>query len=481
MVDMKLDKSDFSEWYNSIIKEAQLCDLRYGIKGFVVFMPWAVMTMNRMYAMYEEAVEATGHVPALFPALIPEEYFKREGEHVKGFVPEVFWVTEAGNTKLEEKYAMRPTSETAMYSMYALWIHGTRDLPLKIYQRCQVWRHETKATKPFIRSREFHWIEAHDCFATREEAMEQVRQDMKMAEDVIHGRFCVPFLFFRRPQWDKFAGAEDTYAADTLMPDGRALQLPSTHMLGQHFSKAFGIKYTDEQGKDEYVWQTCYGPAISRIYAAVIATHGDDRGLVLPVRLAPLQAVIVPIIKEDTREKVMAKCREVEKAISCCFVVKVDDSDRTPGFKFNEWEMKGVPLRIEIGMRDLESDSVVVVRRDTGEKTKVATRELDAKLDEIAQSIDKTIRERADKWFAGKLGFADTMEELGPKLGEHGFVRVPFCTDAMEGEKCAEIVKDKHQANMRGSLFGSDARPEGKKCIACGNPATIFLYAARQY
>jgi len=479
---MKLDKlKDFSEWYNTITKDAELCDLRYGIKGFVVFMPWAVLTMNRMYAMYEYAVESRGHVPALFPALIPESYLTRESEHVKGFVPEVFWATEAGGTKLEERYAMRPTSETAMYPMYALWIHGARDLPLKIYQRCQVWRHETKATKPFIRSREFHWIEAHDCFATREDAMKQVREDMEMAEEVIHGQFGVPFLFFKRPQWDKFAGAEDTYAADTLMPDGRALQLPSTHMLGQHFSKAFGIKYTDDKGKEEYVWQTCYGPCISRIYAAVIATHGDAKGLVFPIRLAPAQVVIVPILKEETKEKVMAACKEVVKAIGCCFMVKIDDSDRTPGFKFNEWEMKGVPIRIEIGMRDVESGSVVVVRRDTGEKLSVKMVELDAKLDEIAQSIDKNLRERADKWFADKLSSAEDMDELAKKLDLHGFVRVPFCTDAMDGEKCADMVKEKVQANMRGSLFSSDEKPSGKKCISCGTEAGIYLYAARQY
>ncbi|MEW6036432.1 MAG: proline--tRNA ligase [Candidatus Micrarchaeota archaeon] len=478
---MKLDKSDFSGWYNTITKEAQLCDLRYGIKGFVVFMPWAVLTMNRMYAMYEEAVEARGHVPALFPALIPETYFTRESDHVKGFVPEVFWVTHAGAHQTEERYAMRPTSETAMYSMYALWIHGTRDLPLKIYQRCQVWRHETKATKPFIRSREFHWLEAHDCFATREEAMAQVRQDMEMAEEVIHGWFGVPFLFFQRPQWDKFAGAEDTYAADTLMPDGRALQLPSTHMLGQHFSKAFGIKYTDERGQEQYVWQTCYGPCISRIYAAVIATHGDDKGLMFPVRLAPVQVVIVPIIKEDTREKVLEACREVGKRIGCCFVVKIDDSDRTPGFKFNEWEMKGVPFRIEIGMRDIQDGSVIVARRDTGEKLKVKMEELDSLLGELARSHDDNLRVKADKWFSDKLSFADGLDELGKKLDLHGFVRVPFCSDRMESENCAGVVKEKHQANIRGSLFGSDAKPEGKKCIACGAPATIYVYAARQY
>ncbi|MEW6748807.1 MAG: proline--tRNA ligase [Candidatus Micrarchaeota archaeon] len=478
---MKLDKSDFSEWYNTIIKEAQLCDLRYGIKGFVVFMPWAVMTMNRMYGMYEHAVESTGHVPALFPALIPESYLTKESDHVQGFVPEVFWVTEAGNNKMEERYAMRPTSETAMYSMYALWIHGTRDLPLKLYQRCQVWRYETKATKPFIRSREFHWIEAHDCFATREEAMEQVKEDMLTAEEVIHNQFGVPFLFFKRPQWDKFAGAEDTFAADTLMPDGRALQLPSTHMLGQHFSKAFDIKYTDDKGQEQYVWQTCYGPCISRIYAAVIATHGDDKGLVFPVRLAPVQVVIVPIYKDETKAGVMEFCEKVKESIECCFFVKIDDSDRTPGFKFNEWEMKGVPIRIEIGPRDLESKSVMVARRDTGEKVKVPAEHLDEKLGEIAQSIDKTLKERADKWFSDKLSFADKMDDLGKKMDKHGFVRVPFCSDRKEAKECADIVKDKLQANIRGSLYGSDAKPEKKKCIACGKEATIYLYASRQY
>ncbi len=479
---MKVPKSNFSEWYNTITKDAQLCDLRYGIKGFVVFMPWSVMTMNRMYAMYEAVVESRGHVPAWFPALIPKSYFMRESEHVKGFVPEVFWVTHAGGNKTEEDYAMRPTSETAMYTMYALWIHGARDLPLKVYQRCQVWRHETKATKPFIRSREFHWIEAHDCFATEAQAMAQIHEDMEMSEEVIHGQFCVPFLFFKRPQWDKFAGAVNTYAADTLMPDGRALQLPSTHMLGQNFSKAFGIKYTNENGTDEHVWQTCYGPCISRIYAAVIATHGDDKGLVLPVRLAPTQVVIVPIVKEETKTKVMEAVKMVAKSIECCFMVKIDDSDRTPGFKFNEWELKGVPIRIEIGMRDLESQSVMVARRDTGEKMKVPIAELDSKLDEIAQSIDKNLCERADKWFASQLSTAGTMEELGKSLDSHGFVRVPFCSEGVDGEKCADIVKDKQQANMRGSLFKSDDVPTKKeKCIACGAPATVYLYAARQY
>lgn len=478
---MKLDRSDFSEWYNTITKEAELCDLRYGIKGFVVFMPWAVMTMNRMYTMMEKEVESKDHVPALFPALIPEDYLMKESKHVEGFVPEVFWVTEVGTHKLEEKYAMRPTSETAMYSMYSLWIHGLKDLPLKVYQRCQVWRYETKATKPFIRSREFHWIEAHNCFATREGAMDQVREDMEMTDNVVHKQYCIPFLFFRRPQWDKFAGAENTYAADTLMPDGKTLQLPSTHMLGQNFSKAFNIKYTDEKGKENHVWQTCYGPAISRIYAALIATHGDDKGLVLPFDLAPVQIVIIPIYRDETKKAVMRECSKLKKKLADDFTVRLDDSDNTPGYKFNHWELRGVPIRLELGPRDVEAGQAVLVRRDTGEKTPVKLKELKKEIIETGKSIKVNLKAKADKWFAQKLSFADDIDELGKKMDMHGFVRVPFCSDELGAKECADVLKEKYHANVRGSLFGSKDKPEGKKCIACGKDAGIYLYVARQY
>ncbi|MEM4165733.1 MAG: proline--tRNA ligase [Candidatus Bilamarchaeaceae archaeon] len=478
---MQLDKSNFSEWYNQLIKEAELCDIRYGVKGFVVFLPWAVMTMNKMYEMYEKELQKRGHVPALFPALIPESYFTKESEHVQGFVPEVFWVTAAGNNPLDERLAMRPTSETAMYTMYSLWIHGKKDLPLKIYQRCQVWRYETKATKPFIRSREFYWIEAHDCFATKEEAEAQVREDMEMAENIIHQKFGVPFLFFKRPQWDKFAGAVDTYAADTLLPDRRVLQLPSTHMLGQNFSKAFGIKYMDENEKEQYVWQTCYGPAISRIYAAVFATHGDEKGLVLPFDLAPLQIIIVPIIKAATAEEVFKKCEELEKRLKENYSVKIDRSEETPGAKFNYWEMKGVPVRLEVGKRDIEKGVVTVFRRDTKEKIEVKEDNLKTEIEKIREELLKNLIKRADDWFKSQISSADSLEDLEKKLEKFGFVKVPFCTDQKEGEKCADIVKEHCHANIRGTLFGNNEKPEGKKCIVCEKEATVYVYAARQY
>lgn len=260
-VTFNIDKNrDFNSWYNEIVDKAELADIRYNVKGFVVFRPWSVIAMKAMYDIWEKELERRGHLPALFPAVIPESNFLTEKEHVEGFAPEVFWITEHGSgEKFEEKLGLRPTSETAMYKMYSMWIRSYNDLPLKVYQSCQVWRHETKATKPFIRSREFHWIEAHDVFATREEAERQVIEDMEITQKCLLEQLGVPFLFFERPQWDKFAGAEKTFAADCLMPDGKVLQLPSTHFLGQNFAKAFNVKYTDKDGVEQYGWQTCYG------------------------------------------------------------------------------------------------------------------------------------------------------------------------------------------------------------------------------
>ncbi len=478
---MQIDKSNFSEWYNTIVKDAELADLRSNVKGFVVFMPWSVATMKKMYYFYEEELEKNGHVPAWFPSLLPESSLKKEAEHVEGFAPQVFWVTHAGNNKLEERYAMRPTSETIMYTMYALWIQGINDLPLKIYQSCQVWRYETKATKPFIRSREFHWIEAHDVFATEEQAFGQVKEDMAMCEQVIHKQFGIPFLFFKRPQWDKFPGAVNTYAADTLMPDGKTLQLPSTHMLGQNFSKQMNLKFTDDKGNSDYCWQTCYGPAISRIYAALISTHGDEKGLIFPFDLAPIQIVLVPIYQKDNKEKVDEFCVKLIEDHLVKYKTKFDSKDERPGFKYNYWEMKGIPVRIEIGGRDIDEGSVVLFRRDKKEKFRVKVNDLEKKIQEVRQDILNYLVQKADNWFNALLHEANDMDNLNNSLEKGGFVKVPFCTDQKQGEACAEMIKDKTHGNVRGSLFDSDEVPKNEKCIACEKKATIYQYVARQY
>ncbi len=471
-------KADFSEWFTEVIAKTNLADIRYNAKGFIVFRPWSVMSMKQMYRLYEAELEKRGHRPVLFPAVIPEENFKREAEHVEGFAPEVFWIEKVGEGKpLPGKLAMRPTSETAMYRMYSMWIRSWRDLPLKLYQSCQVWRHETKSTRPFIRSREFHWIETHDAFATKKEAEDQVKEDMKITEEVMHKEFGIPFIFFQRPEWDKFAGAVHTYAADTLMPDNKVIQQPSTHLLGQNFSKSFNIKYRDRSEKELLVWQTCYGPAISRIFASVVAMHGDDRGLLFPFNIAPVQVVIIPVSQDKTVEK---KCAELKEKLSKDFRVEVDLTDNTPGWKFNQWEMLGVPIRIEMGPREVKAKSATLCRRDTGKKDSVPESRLSESVRKTGEDISKNIKARADRWFSDKIHSARTYSELKAALEKGGFVRTEYCSIDREGEACADRIKDELHAQVRGIRIDKKESPKGK-CVVCGKKAGCVVYIAKQY
>jgi len=479
-ITVKKDEN-FSEWYTQVVEKAELSDIRYNVKGFIVFRPWSVMSMELMYDYLEKELQSKGHRPVWFPAVIPESNFKKEEDHVEGFSAEVFWVTEAGsdNKKLEERLALRPTSETAMYKMYSTWIRGWRDLPLKLYQRCQVWRYEGKATRPFIRSREFHWIEAHDVFATREEAESQVREDMEISENVLHGKYAIPFLFFKRPEHDKFPGAESTYAADTIMPDGKALQLPSTHMLGENFSRAFDIKYTDSEGNEKYAWQTCYGPAVSRIFAAVISLHGDDKGLVMPPNISPVQIVIIPIYDDKTKVSVLDEARKIEAKLKKHFRVELDDRDEyTPGWKFNHWELKGVPLRIEIGPRDITKGEVVFVRRDTKEKENVKKSKSYVKSKSLLKRIQKNLRKKSDKYLKGNIHKAGTMKSLKKILREKGgFVKINWCGS----EECADYIKaETDGGTIRGTRFDKEEKKKGK-CLYCKKETDNIVYVARQY
>ncbi|MFA5108265.1 MAG: proline--tRNA ligase [Candidatus Micrarchaeia archaeon] len=478
-------EKDFSNWFNTVISEAELCDLRYNVKGFVVFRPWSVKTMKLMYAAYEKELEKYGHEPALFPALIPERNFKIEGEHVEGFAPQVFWVEKAGENALEERLAMRPTSETAMYQMYSLWIRGAVDLPLKIYHSAQVWRYETKATKPFFRSREFHWIEAHDAFATEKEARAQVDEDMKMTEEVLHAQLGIPFIFFQRPEWDKFPGAVHTFAADTLMPDGKVLQLPSTHLLGQNFSKAFDVSFQNEKEQKEFVWQTCYGPAISRIYGALFCVHGDDRGIVMPYDFAPVQAVIVPIPAKGTDgSEINEYGKKIESILRDAGIrVKIDVSQNTPGFKYNYWELKGIPIRIEIGGREMEQAKATMIARDGKKEDKklVGMDELSKAIKDEGKRLNSRIKGRADLVFSKSLHEAKTIDALEEKLKIGGLVRVPFCSMEKSSKKCADDIKEKFAGDVRGIKYPHESAPSGEKCIVCGEKAGCFAYVARQY
>ncbi|MBI2546950.1 MAG: proline--tRNA ligase [Candidatus Aenigmarchaeota archaeon] len=470
---------DFSEWYTQVVQKAELADIRYNVKGFVVFRPWSVKTMNNMFKVLEDELESKGHMPTLFPALIPESNFKKESEHVEGFLPEVFWVTKTGSDveKLEEPLALRPTSETAMYKMYSMWVRSWRDLPLKLYQRCQVWRYEGKATRPFIRGREFYWIEAHDAFGTEEEAVKQVKEDMETTENTIHKKFGIPFIFFQRPEHDKFAGAVHTYAADTVMPDGRVLQLPSTHLLGQNFSKPFDIKFIDKDKSEKYAWQTCYGPAVSRIFAAVIGLHGDDKGLVLPPEIAGLQIVIVPILKEGDKT-VLKKVSGLYKKLKEKFSVFVDDrKEYTPGWKYNYWELKGIPLRIEVGPKDVKNKQMILVRRDTGEK--IVAKETDIKkIASVMGDIQGNLMKKADEYFKKNMGEIKNFDDLKKILEEKGgLIKIEWCGN----KECADEMKEKTNGGViRGTVFGKEEKPKST-CINCNSKSKSVVYIAKQY
>jgi len=474
----KSKEQEFSQWYSELIEKAELVDLRYNLKGFVVFRPWAVRIMEVMYDILEKELQEKGHEPAWFPSLIPESNFHKEAEHVQGFDPQVFWVTEAADTKFEERLAMRPTSETAMYPMYSIWIRSYNDLPLKIYQRCQVWRYETKATRPLLRSREFHWIEGHDCFSSKEEAEAQVLEDIDTTEKFMHQKLGVPFLPLKRPVWDMFPGAVYTVGSDTFTPDGKVIQQPSTHFLGQGFSKTFDIKFKDKDGKDKYVWQTCYGPCVSRILGSLIATHGDNKGLVLPFQVSPIQVIIVPIYKTETKSKILGECKKLEQDLKNQGIrAKVDEKDTSPGNKFYFWEMKGVPLRLEIGSHEIESKVYTLYIRDGNEKIKIR------KLEEIKRQgelFDKRLKDKADNFLSKTIVNCKNREDIKKALENKKIARVEFCSIGKEGMNCAETVEKDLNAFVRGIRHNKKEKAQGK-CPFCGKKATEVVYIAKSY
>ncbi|MBI4447767.1 proline--tRNA ligase [Candidatus Woesearchaeota archaeon] len=487
-ITVKKDEN-FSEWYSQVCLEqgAKLVDIRYGVQGFVVHRPWAFKILRRVYDYFDEEVEKDGHQPFLFPTVIPEENLIREKEHA-GFAPDVFWVTEAGTEKLERRVALRPTGETAIYPIYALWIRSYKDLPFKGYQsRITVFRNE-KTTRPFLRGREFMFYETHDVFATHKEATQQITKDMEIMEEVVRKKLKLPFIFFKRPQWDKFKGADETYASDTLMPDGKRNQMSSTHDLGQKFAKAYQIQIQDENGKEQYPWQTCFGPGIYRIMAALIGIHGDDTGLILPFDVAPTQLIIVPITfskDQEKTKKVIAKCQQIkEKIKNFGYRVEVDLTENSPGFKFNNWEMLGVPIRIEIGPKEAEEETLTIARRTSREKKKIKIAELEKEIKKSAEILEKEMAEKAEKYFEGKTKETNSKKELIEIMRTYrGFVKVPFCSISSDGEKCADILKEE---TVGGCVCGIKLENPEKakktdKCVICGKEAKHIVYVAKSY
>lgn len=455
-------KKDFSAWYNDILWRAEVMDVRYPVKGLYVWYPHGFALRRAVYQSLRDLLDVD-HQEALFPLLIPKTEFMKEAEHIKGFEEEVYWVTHGGLTELDIPLALRPTSETAIYPMYALWVRSHADLPMKLYQIVNTFRYETKHTRPLIRLREItSFKEAHTVHATWEDAERQVEAAVVLYR-AFYNQLCVPVIVSRRPDWDKFPGADYTIATDTVMPDGRTLQIGTVHHLGDHFSKTFDITYEDQDGDQQYAYQTCYGIS-ERSIAAIISIHGDDRGLVLPPDVAPVQVVIVPIIIGKRGEEVLlhaAACEEELKQAG--FRVRTDSRSLRPGAKYYHWEMRGVPLRIEIGPRDIDAGSVVSVTR-LGEKNPVARAGLAGSVARMLDRFAATLRARADERMKESITRVTSMDEAVSAIAS-GIAVVQWCG----APECAEEV----ERIVDASILGTDVRSPyisdtSGPCIVCG-------------
>jgi len=470
-------QKQFLQWYSAVIDYANIVDNRSPVKGANVIMPYGYSIWESIERKLDEELKRTGHKNAYFPLFIPEDYLQREAEHFEGFIPEVAWVTHAGDKPLDRKLALRPTSETIMYEMFHLWIRSHGDLPLKINQFCNIIRFDTKETKPLLRDREFLWSEGHTCHATAEEAVAQVRESMDIYESV-YRLACMSFLILRRPKHDTFAGAVYSIAYDCPLPDGRTLQIGTTHNLGQGFSKAFDITFQDKDKQNKNVHQTCYGLS-TRLIAAIVGMHGDEKGLIIPPFIAPTQIIIIPIYKKEQKDKVLAEADKIKRALSKAGL-KVDIDQRegyTPGWKFNEWEVRGIPIRLEIGPKDIEKEQVVFVRRDTGEKSFIPVKDAAKQAKGILKEIHKFLQKRADKLLKDNISQPkDYSELLEIQNTKRGFCRANWCGNKV----CAEKVKDETGADIRGTREDIKEEIFGK-CIVCGDEAKEVVYIAPAY
>jgi prolyl-tRNA synthetase len=456
-------KEDFSAWYNDLLWRAEIMDVRYPVKGLYVWFPYGFALRKYVYQRLRDLLDRD-HQETLFPLLIPEQEFMKEAEHIKGFEEEVYWVTHGGTTPLEVKLALRPTSETAIYPMYALWIRSHADLPIKYYQIVNTFRYETKQTRPLIRLREItSFKEAHTVHATWDEAEEQVEEAIRLYREFYDG-LCIPTLVSKRPDWDKFPGADYTIAVDAIMPNGKTLQIGTVHHLGDHFSRTFNITYEDKNGEQKFAQQTCYGIS-ERSIAALISIHGDDRGLILPPAVATLQVVIVPITIGKRHEDVMTAVQKLKTDLTAAGIrVKLDTRDIRPGAKYYWWELRGVPLRLELGPRDLDAGKVIAVKR-TGEKTSIDLASAKAGVLRVFEEITDTIRARAEENMKSRLCVVGSLNNLNTTLDEGKVAVIHWC----QQKGCGDAVETQTNA----SILGTDVRSPYVSaadgiCIVCG-------------
>jgi len=470
-------KENFSEWYDNVLLEAKLVDDRYPVKGFSVYTGWGMSIAKRIIGMLEEKLEENGNEPMQFPVVIPEDSFQKEEDHIEGFSAEVFWITHAGNNELERRLLLRPTSETAIYPMFKLWMRSHQDLPIKMHQTCNVYRYETKATRPLYRGREFLWNEGHTAHVDYEDAEQEVRAAVKAYRSV-YDRLGLSYIMLKRPEFDKFAGADYSIAFDTWNPDGKVNQIGTVHQLGYNFAKAFNLTYEDDNGEQVLATNTCYGMGFGRTLAATISHHGDDHGLVLPPKVAPRQVVIVPILfkgKEDIAEEYAKELYGLIKDAGIRVVLD-DDNRLNPGDKYYKWEMYGVPLRIEVGPREAQNKKATLVRRDNFEKIQVDEANLIKKINETFQAIFEKLRDKSKAKLDSLVVDAYDMDQLQVYMDARMIVRVNWCGDP----DCAFNIKDMVSGEIRGTRWDVKEEPTGN-CIFCKDEAKYVAYVSRTY
>ena len=468
----------FSRWYITAIRRSELADYFEPVGGTMVIRPYGFSLWENMQAGLDQRFKATGHKNAYFPLFVPESFLRREAKHVEGFAPEVAWVTHAGGEELEERLAIRPTSETIFGHFYSKWIQSWRDLPMLINQWANVVRWE-KRTVFFLRTTEFLWQEGHTAHRTAEEAQEETMRMLGVYADFAETDLALPVVRGEKTAAERFAGADATYAIEALMPDGKALQSGTSHFLGQNFARAFDITFLDQDGERKLVWTTSWGMS-TRILGGMLMAHGDDSGLILPPKVAPIQTVVIPIparSDEHTSRVSDAVSRVIKELTAAGVRAEADWSDKRPGWKFNEWELKGVPLRVEIGPRDLATDHVTLVRRDTRDKEQVGLTAVAERAHQLLGEVQTSLFERARSFREANTHTVDDYERFKEVMQEQrGFIRAYWCGSA----ECEARIKEETRATIR--VIPEDAEAEGPGvCICDGRPAPVRALFAQAY
>ncbi|HUU57744.1 MAG TPA: proline--tRNA ligase [bacterium] len=467
---------DFSQWYIDVVRKAELADYA-PVRGCMVIRPYGFAIWELLQAALDADIKAAGHENAYFPLLIPESFLAKEAAHTEGFTPQVAWVTHGGNEELEERLAIRPTSEAIICQMYAKWIRSWRDLPVMINQWANIIRWE-KVTRLFLRTTEFLWQEGHTAHRTPEEAQEEALKILELYENFSREILAIPVYTGVKTDRERFPGAVQTYTVEAMMPDGRALQAGTSHDLGQHFAKVFDITYLEEDNQLHYVWQTSWG-VTTRLIGALIMVHGDDAGLKLPPRLAPVQTVVVPITFEETKEEVLAQARTLADELERGGIrVKLDDRDEyKPGWKFNEWELRGAPLRLELGPKDMARGVVTAVRRDTRDRAAVPRGEIVAWAKDMLDVIQKDMLAAATVRRDAKTQTVESRDDFYLLFeGRPGFVRAPWCGDG----ECEGRIAEETGATIRFLPLEAE-EASGAVCVGCGGEAGVWAYFAKAY